>query len=95
MTAESFNDHNNYSSSYKQVPVSQRSTDTTAVRTKVEEDIAFLHARIKLMESHPRPNRVVLETYQGMLNSRIAVLKWLLHGSDDSDISSLATKRSA
>lgn len=74
---------------------SDRSTDTTAVRTKVEEDIAFLQARINLMENHPRPNRVVLETYQGMLNSRIAVLKWLLHGSDDNDISVVITKRSA
>lgn len=79
----------------KLTPASDRSTDTTAVRTKVEEDIAFLRARINLMENHPRPNRVVLETYQGMLNSRIAVLKWLLHGSDDNDMSRIITKRSA
>lgn len=72
-----------------------RVPDTTAVRTKVEEDIAFLKARIGMMEKHPRPNLIVLETYQGMLNSRIAVLKWLLHGSDDNDAPDLITKRSA
>lgn len=79
----------------RQTLASNRNTDTMAVRTKVEEDIAFLRARISLMENHPRPNRIVMETYQGMLNSRIAVLKWLLHGSDDSEISTVISKRSA
>lgn len=60
-------------------------TDTSAVRTKVEQDIAFLTGRITNLEQHPRPNKIVLETYQGMLKSRIAVLKWLMHGQDEDD----------
>jgi hypothetical protein len=74
------------------IPV--RAPDTEALRTKVEEDIAFLSARIRVMENHPRPNRIVLETYQGMLNSRMAVLKWLAHGSQ-TESSVLANKLSA
>lgn len=71
-------------------------TDTSAVRTKVEQDIAFLTGRITNMEQHPRPNKIVLETYQGMLKSRIAVLKWLMHGQDEDDAgASLISQRSA
>lgn len=78
--------HNNTS-------VTSCTKDTVLVRIKVEEDIAFLQARITLLEKHPRPNRVVLETYQNMLNSRMSVLKWLLHGAADSD--SAESRRSA
>lgn len=71
-------------------------TDTSAVRTKVEQDIAFLTGRITNMEQHPRPNKIVLETYQGMLKSRIAVLKWLMHGQDEDDTgASFISQRSA
>lgn len=70
-------------------------TDTSAVRAKVEEDIAFLTSRISIMENHPRPNRIVLDTYQTMLSSRVAVLKWLLHGSLESEATNLNSKRSA
>ncbi len=59
-----------------------RVPDTLSGRLKVEEDIAFLESRISAMEKHPRPNRIVLDTYRTMLNSRQSVLKWLLHGSD-------------
>lgn len=62
-------------------------TDTTAVRVKVEQDIAFLTGQISNMEKHARPNKIVLETYKGMLKSRISVLKWLIHGSDDEETS--------
>lgn len=61
-------------------------TDTSAVRIKVEQDIAFLTGRISSMEQHPRPNKIVLETYKGMLKSRVAVLKWLMHGQDDDEV---------
>ncbi|HTF85489.1 MAG TPA: hypothetical protein VL987_12980 [Cellvibrio sp.] len=71
-------------------------TDTSAVRTKVEQDIAFLTGRITNLEQHPRPNKIVLETYQGMLKSRIAVLKWLMHGQDEDDAgASFISQRSA
>lgn len=71
-----------------------RMPDTSSVRIKVEEDIAFLRARIGTMENHPRPNRLVLDTYKAMLNSRLSVLKWLQHGSRDEDFS-LTDKHSA
>ena len=73
--------------STQQVLVGQRLTDTSAVRTKVEQDIAFLTSRIHSMEQHPRPNSIVLDTYKGMLKSRTSVLKWLIHGSVDDDSS--------
>lgn len=57
-----------------------QSINTEAIRLKVEQDIAFLSDRIADLENHPRPNRVVIDTYQTMLDSRLAVLKWLQHG---------------
>lgn len=71
-----------------------RMPDTRLVKIKVEEDIAFLHARISAMEAHPRPNRLVLDTYKSMLNSRLSVLKWLQHGNE-SEETELPDKRSA
>lgn len=52
-------------------------------RIKVEQDIAFLTDRIVAMESHPRPNLMLIGHYQSMLKSRQSVLKWLLDGCDD------------
>lgn len=69
----------------KTILVAGQITDTSAVRFKVEQDIAFLTGRINNMEQHPRPNKIVLETYKGMLKSRVAVLKWLIHGQDDDE----------
>lgn len=57
-----------------------QSINTEAIRLKVEQDIAFLSDRIADLQSRPRPNRVVIDTYQTMLDSRLAVLKWLQHG---------------
>lgn len=51
-----------------------------SVRRKVEQDIAFLQDRIESLQSHPRPNLPVIETYQTMLSSRRSVLRWLEHG---------------
>lgn len=84
MTAE----HNN-------IQIARRALDTLAVRAKVEEDIAFLTTRITTLANHSRPNPLVLDTYQNMLNSRIAVLKWLQHGSPDNGSSDRAHQRSA
>jgi hypothetical protein len=58
----------------------KRSTDTTEVRLKVEQDISLLTDRIASMKNQTRPNTVVIETYEAMLNSRMAVLNWLQHG---------------
>lgn len=60
-------------------------TDTAAVRTKVEQDIAFLSERLNSMQQQLRPNKIILQTYQDMLNSRISVLKWLKDGSLDDE----------
>lgn len=54
--------------------------NTETIRLKVEQDIAFLSDRIAALKNHPRPNRVVIDTYQSMLDSRLSVLKWLQHG---------------
>lgn len=54
--------------------------DAANVRLKVRQDIAFLLDRIDSLESRPRPNQLVIDTYRTMLESRQAVLKWLEHG---------------
>lgn len=55
--------------------------NASKVRLKVRQDIAFLKDRIASLESHPRPNQPVIDTYRGMLESRQSVLKWLEHGN--------------
>lgn len=52
-------------------------------RAKVENDIAFLHERVKAMQTQPQPNKLLIEHYQSMLKSRESVLKWLMDGCDD------------
>jgi hypothetical protein len=58
----------------------ERLANTEAVRSKVEQDIEFLTDRIAALKSQPRPNRVVIDTYQTMLDSRLSVLRWFQHG---------------
>lgn len=53
---------------------------TSSVQQKVEQDIAFLRHRIKLMKAQRVPNTLVIETYENMLRSRESVLSWLLDG---------------
>ena len=52
-------------------------------RIRVEQDIAFLTDRIRVMQAHPRPNHLLIEHYQSILKSRESVLRWLLDGCDD------------
>ncbi len=54
--------------------------DAPAMREKVEQDIAFLTDKIDRMMQHSRPNQMLIEHYMGMLNSRQAVLNWLMDG---------------
>lgn len=49
------------------------------VAEKVQSDINFLLARIEHLQQQPNPNPVVLQTYREMLESRQAVLEWLVH----------------
>jgi hypothetical protein len=48
---------------------------------KIERDIAFLTDRIAAMKLQPRPNQPLIAHYEGMLNSRTSVLKWLIEGT--------------
>lgn len=50
------------------------------VAEKVQSDINFLLARIEHLRAQPSPNPVVLQTYREMLDSRQAVLDWLIQG---------------
>lgn len=54
--------------------------DASAMREKVEQDIAFLTDKIDRMMTHSRPNQMLIDHYMGMLNSRRAVLSWLMDG---------------
>lgn len=62
------------------VGTTERLAKTEAVRSRVEQDIEFLSARIAALKALPRPNQVVIDTYQTMLDSRRSVLKWFQHG---------------
>lgn len=47
------------------------------VAVTVENDIAFLSERLRILERQKAPNAVMLQTYRDMLDSRLAVLNWL------------------
>jgi hypothetical protein len=51
------------------------------IARKVEGDIAFLTERLQLLQQQNKPNAVILQTYQDMLESRHAVLQWLRQNS--------------
>ncbi len=53
--------------------------DSIEIAEKVQNDINFLLARIAHLQQQPNPNPVVLHTYQEMLESRQAVVNWLVH----------------
>lgn len=59
--------------------------NSTEVAAKVQADISFLMSRITLLKEQPNPNPVVLQTYQEMLESRQAVLDWLMQDSKSPD----------
>ncbi len=52
--------------------------NSTEIATKVQADISFLVSRIALLNEQPNPNPVILQTYREMLESRQAVLDWLV-----------------
>lgn len=53
--------------------------NSTEVAEKVQSDIDFLLTRIDHLQQQANPNPVVLQTYKEMLESRQAVLDWLVH----------------
>ncbi|MES2822269.1 MAG: hypothetical protein V4732_01620 [Pseudomonadota bacterium] len=52
------------------------------IARKVENDIAFLVDRLRMLERQKIPNAVVVQTYRDMLDSRYAVLGWLRFDSE-------------
>lgn len=52
--------------------------NSSEVAEKVQHDIDFLLARIAHLQQQPNPNPIVLQTYREMLESRQAVLNWLV-----------------
>ena len=52
--------------------------NSTEIATKVQADISFLVSRIALLNEQPNPNPVILQTYRERLESRQAVLDWLV-----------------
>ena len=67
----------------RKIVVDGQLTQASSVQTKVEQDIAFLQHRIGLMKKQKTPNVIVIETYEQMLKSRLAVLSWLQDGHSD------------
>lgn len=57
--------------------IGAQAVNSNDVAAKVQQDIVFLHSRIALLRRQPKPNPVVLATYEQMLESRQAVLGWL------------------
>jgi hypothetical protein len=57
--------------------------NSTEVAEKVQNDINFLADRIAHLQQQSNPNPVVLETYREMLESRQAVLNWLVQDQQD------------
>lgn len=58
--------------------IGSEAINSEEVALKVEADIAFLNDRLRLLRHQNNPNPVIIETYQGMLESRQALLAWLL-----------------
>ena len=51
--------------------------NTEEIAHKVKADVAFLANRLQLLNQQRNPNPVIIETYQGMLESRQDLLAWL------------------
>lgn len=54
------------------------------VAAKVQNDVDFLLDRIEHLQQQLNPNPIVLQTYKEMLESRQAVLNWLLQDHTNS-----------
>ena len=67
----------------QKIIVNGQITEPVGVQTKVEQDVSFLQDRLQLMKNHPNPNRIVIEAYESILKSRMAVLSWLRDGNQD------------
>lgn len=75
--------------------IGNESINSEEVALKVEADIAFLTDRLELLRRQNNPNPVIIQTYQGMLESREALLAWLLqeHKQRDNERNSREGKK--
>lgn len=58
--------------------IGDEAINSEEIAIKIQSDITFLADRLKLLEQQRNPNPVVVQTYKNMLESRQAVLDWLL-----------------
>lgn len=58
--------------------IGEEAINSEEIALKVQSDISFLADRLKLLELQRNPNPAVVQTYRNMLESRQAVLTWLL-----------------
>lgn len=58
--------------------IGQEAVSSQEIATKIAADIQFLQTRLQALNAEENPNPVILDTYQGMLESRQALLDWLL-----------------
>ncbi|QEI13711.1 hypothetical protein [Cellvibrio japonicus] len=58
--------------------IGEQAFDSKDIASKVQSDIRFLISRLQHLEQQPNPNPIVLQTYRDMLESRQAVLDWLV-----------------
>lgn len=65
--------------------IGDEAINSEEIAIKIQSDITFLGDRLRLLEQQRNPNPVVVQTYKNMLESRQAVLDWLLQ--DDKKVS--------
>lgn len=58
--------------------IGDEAINSEEIAIKVQSDIRFLADRLTLLEQQRNPNPVVVQTYKNMLESRQAVLEWLM-----------------
>jgi hypothetical protein len=62
------------------VNIGQEAFSSQEIAIKIAADIQFLETRLQDLYKEEKPNPVILETYKDMLESRQALLEWLLQG---------------
>ncbi len=58
--------------------IGQEAIPSREIAAKIEADIAFLEERLFTLLEQESPNPVIVDTYKAMLESRQALLDWLL-----------------
>ncbi len=69
--------------------IGKQALNSQDVANKIQNDILFLESRITLLRQQSNPNPIVLDTYEKMLESRQAVLGWLLQNEEHTALGKL------